>query len=58
MKFATLAVFVATVSAQNDDGMPGQAEVGSQSVSIDAGRMGGVMSVNASNDFYSGNVAG
>ena len=66
MKFATLATacVVASVSAQDWDrrsegpGMRsrGGSNNGTQSLTINAGRMGGEMSVNASNDFYSGKV--
>merc|ERR1719440_1514549 len=65
MKFATIAACVATVSAQEWDkrdarggpGMRGGSNNGTQSLTINAGRMGGEMSVNASNDFYSGKVS-
>ena len=57
MKFATIAAFIATVSAQDMRGPGGQDNNnGTQSLTINAGRMGGEMSVNASNDFYSGKV--
>merc|ERR1712127_199577 len=59
MKFATIAAcVVATVSAQRMDtrGRPGESNNGTQSLTINAERMGGEMSVNASNDFYSGKV--
>ena len=54
MKFATIAACIATVSAQRMDEQDNNN--GTQSLSINAGRMGGEMSVNASNDFYSGKV--
>ena len=55
MKFATIAACIATVSAQRmDEGQDNNN--GTQSLTINAGRMGGEMSVNASNDFYSGKV--
>ena len=53
MKFATIAACIATVSAQR---MDEDNNNGTQSLTIDAGRMGGEMSVEASNDFYSGKV--
>ena len=61
MKFATIAACIATVSAQDmrgDSRGPGGMDNnnGTQSLTINAGRMGGEMSVNASNDFYSGKV--
>ena len=60
MKFATIAAcVVATVSAQDWDKekeMRGDSNNGTQSLTINAGRMGGEVSVNASNDFYSGKV--
>ena len=60
MKFAAIAVCVATVSAQEWDKEKsmdmGSREPGSQEVTINAGRMGGKYTVNTTDNFYAGNV--